>query len=553
MHSIRTRILLLFGGSLLGVFLLLAAVSLFHFKQVTEMEADGSMDMLVQQKARQLNAYFEGLERAVKGMEEHVKELEDPDAVFMEEESAQAFLQELASQGTDMAKVAGNVYALYFRLDPDRYDRQEGFFLIDNGYGEYAAMTLTDLSKFEQDDREHVAWYYEPIENGMELWLKPYLNRNIDVYMTSYVSPVYVNGRFVGVVGMDLDMAIVQNIVDSVEYQNGQGFLLEEDGDIIYSRSNPEGLKASYLDEELKEARNYFLQKWPSADLSARITWKGKEQRIITQKLRNGMILAISIPEAEIQRPMHRMERQMFFIFLCVLVIGSLAGWRIMVSIVRPIRELTNTASKIAKGELNTDISYRSKNEIGLLASSINSMAGELREYINYIHSQAYMDAMTGVGNKSSYLDTVRVLERKMQEGMADFAVAVFDMNGLKTINDQYGHEIGDRYITDAASVIKGVFGAEHTYRIGGDEFIVILENASKERVSEEFRRFDEKLRELNQQEDYQKEPLAVSKGSGFYDAKEDQAYREVFKKADMAMYQDKSLYYQGRKERRRR
>lgn len=553
MRSIRTKILLMLGGSLLGVFLLLAATGLYHIRQVTQQEAAGSMDMLIRQKARQLNAYFEGLERAVRSMEEHVKELENPDAIFKDDKAAEEFLNGLAQQSTDMAKVAGNVYALYFRTSPDRFHTQEGFFLTDNGYGEYIPMTLTDLSKYEQDDREHVAWYYEPIENGSALWLKPYLNRNIDVYMTSYVTPIYNAGKLLGVVGMDLDMAIVQSIVDYVDYQNGTGYLLEENGDIIYTREHPEGIKASYLEEELKEARSYFLQEWPSADLEDRITWEGKEQRIITQKLRNGMILAIAVSQEKIVGPMQKMERQMLLIFLLVLLGGSLVAWRILVSVVRPIRELTNTASRIAKGELNASISYRSKDEIGLLAESINSMATELREYINYIHAQAYTDAMTGVGNKTSYLDTLRTLERKMQEGMADFAVAVFDMNGLKTINDQYGHEVGDRYIIDAAGAIKAVFGAEKVYRIGGDEFIVILENVREEEVAKAFSGFDENLSEINRQESYQKEPLTVSRGSAFYQAGEDQTFKEVFKRADMAMYQDKSRFYQGKNDRRRR
>ena len=69
-------------------------------------------------------------------------------------------------------------------------------------------------------------------------------------------------------------------------------------------------------------------------------------------------------------------------------------------------------------------------------------MAGELQEYISYIHAQAYTDAMTGVGNKAAYMDRIKLLDRKIHEHMADFAVIVFDVNGLKRVNDSFGHEI---------------------------------------------------------------------------------------------------------------
>ena len=135
---------------------------------------------------------------------------------------------------------------------------------------------------------------------------------------------------------------------------------------------------------------------------------------------------------------------------------------------------------------------------------------------------------------------------------MADFAVVVFDVNGLKRMNDEFGHEQGDMLITDAAGVIKRVFGEEQVYRIGGDEFIVVAEAMTEKEMSEAFERYDEIVKKFNERNEKYDQPVSMSKGASFYVRGEDRDYNEVFKRADEAMYKDKARHYQGRRDRRR-
>ena len=248
-----------------------------------------------------------------------------------------------------------------------------------------------------------------------------------------------------------------------------------------------------------------------------------------------------------------KMGQQMILVLGIILVLVLLVAWRVMVRIVRPIQELTAGSSRIARGELNAQITYKSEDEIGKLADSIRMIATELQEYISYIRTQAYTDAMTGVRNKTAYLDLIKLLDKKIQEDMAEFAVAVFDVNGLKRMNDEFGHEQGDMLITDAASAIKKVFGEEQVYRIGGDEFIVVAESMTEQEMGEALSHYDEIVKIFNERNEKYDEPLSMSKGAGFYVRGKDREYNEVFKRADEAMYQDKARHYQGRHDRRRR
>jgi diguanylate cyclase (GGDEF)-like protein len=161
----------------------------------------------------------------------------------------------------------------------------------------------------------------------------------------------------------------------------------------------------------------------------------------------------------------------------------------------------------------------------------------------------AVTDAMTGIGNKTAYFAKVRELDAEIAAGKGSFTVGVFDMNGLKTINDSYGHEYGDKAIIDAAGALISVFGKDRLYRIGGDEFIAVLEG--EEEIAGLFKKLDSALSEANRREKKYETPLSMSKGYALYDRECDREYREVAHRADDAMYEDKAEYYKKHERRR--
>lgn len=194
-----------------------------------------------------------------------------------------------------------------------------------------------------------------------------------------------------------------------------------------------------------------------------------------------------------------------------------------------------------------------SEKTIEALGGKIRSTQAKLRTYIARVHEQAYTDTMTGVGNKTAYLDLVKLLNRRIEDDNASFSIAVFDINGLKRINDNYGHEYGDMIITDAASAIRKVFGREHLFRIGGDEFIAVPEQTSEENLSALFRALDEEVARFNAEEKQYETPLSFSKGFAVYKPELDDEFKSVFKRADEAMYHDKWLHYSRKGDDRRK
>ena len=88
---------------------------------------------------------------------------------------------------------------------------------------------------------------------------------------------------------------------------------------------------------------------------------------------------------------------------------------------------------------------------------------------------EAQYDALTGIRNKNAYMLFETEMNRTMQKSAEGLAVALFDINDLKTVNDQLGHMEGDRLIRKVAGIICEVFQHSPVFRVGGDEFAVIL------------------------------------------------------------------------------
>lgn len=187
--------------------------------------------------------------------------------------------------------------------------------------------------------------------------------------------------------------------------------------------------------------------------------------------------------------------------------------------------------------------------ELAEANSKLAEANGKLEEANRQLSELAVTDALTGIGNKTAYFAKVREMDAEIAAKRASFTVVVFDLNGLKTINDNHGHECGDMAIVDAAEVLASVFGRESLFRIGGDEFIAVLEGKSE--IAGLFEALDCAIIEANMKETAYKTPLSMSKGYARYDQERDKEYREVAHRADDAMYEDKAEYYKKHDRRR--
>ena len=165
----------------------------------------------------------------------------------------------------------------------------------------------------------------------------------------------------------------------------------------------------------------------------------------------------------------------------------------------------------------------------------------ETVNYTNEIDSTrnlAYRDPLTGVKNKLAYLEKLKDLEIQLELGkLKEFGVAVFDLNNLKKVNDTLGHEAGDQYIKDACKFICLHFKYSPVFRIGGDEFVVILEGLDYEEREYLLESFEADI-DLSQAAG----EVVIASGLSIFDPVGDDNYNEVFMRADRKMYERKGF-----------
>ena len=196
--------------------------------------------------------------------------------------------------------------------------------------------------------------------------------------------------------------------------------------------------------------------------------------------------------------------------------------------------------------------------EIADLARQIAEMILELENYMNSLlrtaqelsavrkhadtmNELATKDALTGILNKTAYDREVQRIEWEMTDGDIAFGIAMIDLNFLKRINDTYGHEHGNTAIKKLCHIVCSIFENSKVFRIGGDEFVVLLENEDYKNVYLLVDMFNIKLENMKHDDTLEPwEKVSASIGIALYDPIIDDSFANVFKRADKLMYKNK-------------
>lgn len=150
----------------------------------------------------------------------------------------------------------------------------------------------------------------------------------------------------------------------------------------------------------------------------------------------------------------------------------------------------------------------------------------------------ARRDELTGVKNKTAYLELEKSVQSNIDNGMdyLPFAIVICDANNLKKINDSEGHSAGDEYIKESAMMLCDIFDHSPVFRVGGDEFVVFLRGSDYTNREQLMGRLKDQVRANLRSGSG---PILAS-GVAEYDPSTDSLVSEIFDRADAKMYEDK-------------
>lgn len=203
------------------------------------------------------------------------------------------------------------------------------------------------------------------------------------------------------------------------------------------------------------------------------------------------------------------------------------------------------------------DMSFKSQNELSDIYDSIKELQlstvkfvksiNQKNERIKKLDETSHKDALTRVNNKTAYFEICKELNILLQS-KDDFDVAIImaDVNNLKQVNDNFGHNRGDEYLKGCCKVLCDTFKHSSVYRIGGDEFVIIAQNEDFDRRSVLYSNLIESFDKYYLQE-YKPLYERYSMSLGYAENTElDTTIEEIFKRADSIMYKNKNKFKQN-------
>ena len=501
-------------------------------KQIGESDSNQLLSLLCETGQKNLDSYFQSVEQSV----EIVSSFVESDIGGLEPDELQRHIDRVSAIFERTAYKTHGVLTYYYRIDPAVSGTARGFWYANLDGEAFREREVTDISRYDTEDTSKLVWFTVPKTTGKAVWLPPYITDNLNMRVISYNVPIYRGSLFVGVVGIEIDYSTVAEQVNHIKlYENGYAFINDTQGRLV---CHPRIDVTARGDENEPEVPEGLL----GDGARVRYTFDGVEKLAVRLPLSNGMRLNVTVPVSEIHGGWQRLIYKISAVFVALLIVFILLTMRLTYHITKPLRELTQAAGEVNAGNYDVELNYGGSDEVGILTAAFRRLIRHLKSHIGDLSARAYADALTSVRNKGAFDIYVRELQESLLESSESpgFAVGVFDCDNLKTINDQYGHDKGDVYLKTAAALICRVFQHSPVFRIGGDEFAVILQNEDYRNRNALLRLFDERNAEICASASAPWEQTRISMGIAEFNSRTDDSVGDVVRRADKRMYENK-------------
>ncbi len=408
-HSLKTLTVISIAAVILITFAIEASVSVINHERSLKMHFMQTIMLTADKKAMELNACFSAVEGAVKASADYILRTIDEDKLMTDPEYEKTYTRTLIQQLKSLAYTSQNVVSVYFHMNMEKYGSDNGILLEGSSKRGYIRVRPPDLKKFSPTDMEHVGWYYIPIWTEMPVWTDPYENKNTNMKIISYIIPMYRKGELLGVVGMDINLASIKDIIDSLPQEGMLSLLVGKSGSLLYYNNANLLQKSVIQSAEITDIMHQLKHNKSGYGLSS-FYWDSVLYYGLEHLLDNDMKLIMSISSKEINNILykHVLVTGLSLVLTCIML--ALLLMFSIKTIINPIRIINKATTQLSRGELNISIPYKSNNELGQLAESIRKMSHQMQEYIEYIREQtererkAKEEALTASSNKTRFL-----------------------------------------------------------------------------------------------------------------------------------------------------
>lgn len=436
MKTIRAKIITLVMVCTIISVAVCGGLSQIGVRSITNRDTKQIISMECKNNAQKIDTTLGRIEQSVDTLAKLAEQsLTDLNKFKTDAEYVDAYTEQLRPTALEFARNTEGAMTYYIRYNPEFTEPTSGIFASrESTEADFEQLTPTDFSIYESDDIAHVGWYYVPVENGTATWMDPYLNSNIDVYMISYVVPIYVDGVSVGVVGMDIDFNEITSMAKEIQiYETGNAFLLNSQGQIAYHESLEIGTDLDELDNGSLASLTAALENEENEGEGIEYRWNGQKKLGYYENLSNGMKLVSVVPQAEVKATMRKIATMMMVAIVIAVVVSAVAAFFLSTGLVAPIKQVTQMVQQIAELRLKHDeridrLAAR-KDELGTMAQAVKVMNEHLLDMIQQLgsmgvvvmgHAEKLKDSTGSIGEMcSDNSATTQELAAAMEESSA--------------------------------------------------------------------------------------------------------------------------------------
>lgn len=432
MKSVRAKLIAsilicsLFTSVLIGVLVISNSARTAGKDAMTKMQLTG------QKKAEEINSTIQKIEQSVDTLSEVAMSNFDYDSFRQSKDYADTYTETVQQAVLDFANHTNGAVTVYLRYNPNYSNPTSGIFAQRQSLdSDLQCLTPTDFSMYDESDVEHVGWYYLPVQAKEAIWMSPYMNENINIYMISYVVPLFAeDGTSIGVVGMDIDFSQITDLVDETTvYQSGYAFLTDASGSIMHHKNVDEGTVITDLDSSLKKGAD-FLAEDGNQGKTLEYTYKNVDKKLAFYNLDNGMKLVLTAPVSEIYSEAYGLAKMIILAMIVAFILSAVIGIVMGTGLTKPIRQLTSVIEQTAALDFRPTEAgaklRKQKDEIGDMATKIHDMRKKLRAMMeNLQQTQQVLETNTGNLNQlmkqnSAYAEDNSAATQELAAGMEE-------------------------------------------------------------------------------------------------------------------------------------
>lgn len=447
----RAKVLLAMAAVVIPIIYILATYSYMHSKSLYETQMEKSLALENELVAEKVFSLFSGKGEIVK----QIAELEtmkrfaesEPTRENVTSNPDYAILNSLMTRVQKEDNALEFLWVSFLKND---------FYIGDHG-------VVSDDS-YRIKDRP---WLWKAASTSRASFSDLYIDYQTGENTISVIYPIDRNGKRLGYFGADMYLEAIPPMINFFESEDKHHILLSSSGQVLY---DSQGMWSEF------ESRNLLAN-----DSKLINTDKGKFYVEIRGVDRTGWHLVSFADESIVTTPLSNFLTTLSFTWLLAgLLILFFIGLSLR-PLLRDVTTINRHVKSMEKGNLLTNMNISRKDEVGMIAQSIEQMGSRLHFKIQEMDYQAKFDPLTNLPNRLS-------LDMKLNEWIKNhnnkeeiFAVTFMDLDHFKQINDSKGHAYGDSLLIQVAERIQKLIPADGYFgRFGGDEFIILLRAEKK-------------------------------------------------------------------------